>query len=84
MQMMWPRLQFSKSLFFPAVRVDFMEVAVTATEGDGSVTLTVFVTGQLSSAVSVSVQVATEDGTATGKKLCVLDNYNHFSFRFKV
>ena len=47
-----------------------MEPAVTVTEGDGSVTLTVFVTGQLSSAVSVSVQVATEDGTATGKKLC--------------
>ena len=55
-----------------------MEPAVTVTEGDGSVTLTVFVTGQLSSAVSVSVQVATEDGTATGKKLCVLDNYYHF------
>jgi len=70
MQMMWPRLQFSESLSFPAVRVDFMEAAVMVTEGDGSVTLTVFVTGQLSSAVSVSVQVATEDGTATGKKLC--------------
>ena len=52
------------------MRVDFMEAAVMVTEGDGSVTLTVFLTGQLSSAVSVSVQVATEDGTATGKKLC--------------
>jgi len=40
-----------------------MEAAVTVTEGDGSVTLTVFVTGQLSSAVSVSVHLATEDGT---------------------
>ena len=54
------------------MRIDFAEAPVTrtVTEGDGSVTLTVFVTGQLSSAVSVSVQVATVDGTATGKKLC--------------
>ena len=66
MQMIWPRL----ISVLPAVRVNFAETAVTVTEGDGSVTLTVFVTGQLSSAVSVSVQVATEDGTATGKKLC--------------
>jgi len=64
--------------------VNFAEAAVTATEGDGSVTLTVFVTGQLSSAVLVSVQVATEDGTAVGEKLCLLDNYYRFSFYFKV
>ena len=51
--------------------VDFTESAVTVTEGDGSVTLTVSVTGQLSPAVSVSVWVATVDGTAIGKKLCM-------------
>ena len=51
--------------------VDFTESAVTVTEGDGSVTLTVSVTGQLSPAVSVSVWVATVDGTAIGKKWCM-------------
>ena len=47
--------------------VSFSETNVTVMEGNGSVTLQLSLMGELDSGISVSVQVRSRDGTATGE-----------------